>query len=131
MTPHLIDKDFTIELIDFMEYSSFPTIKGAFNTLDSKGWSFLPVRTNRGRCYYDLKIITIPAHAYESKKEGYFAYYVSHEMAHAFAPRGAQHDSSFMAEFKKICPREYQHYEVDYKPKAAMAAGIYHKDVPL
>lgn len=131
MTPHLIDSSFTIELIDFMEFSPFPTIKGAFLSLDARGWKFLPVRTNRGRCYYDQKIITIPAHAYESKREGYFEYYVSHEMAHAFAPRGSQHDSSFMAELKRICPPQFQHYEVGYKPRAAMAAGIYHKDIPL
>lgn len=131
MTPHLIDTSFTIELLEIIENSEFISIKGAYLSLAAKGWNFYPVLTSRGRCYYDQKIITIPAHAYKSKQEGYLSYYIAHEMAHAYAPRDAGHDSSFMACFKNICPQQYQHYEIGYKPRAATAAGIYHKDIPL
>lgn len=113
-----------IELIEAMEECEYLQIKETFFTLDSKGWQFLPVKQQRGRCYWDDKIITIPEHAFTRKDKDYLFYYIAHEMAHAISPRGSQHGPEFMAAFKEICPVSLQHFEIEYKPRNAIAAGI-------
>jgi hypothetical protein len=87
------------------------------------GWKFFVVDQRRGRCYYDKGTITIPLWVIQSKKIGQKTWYISHEIAHIHAPRDG-HGQMFMRALKRICPKEFQHYELEYKPRAAIAAGI-------
>lgn len=57
-------------------------------------------------------------------KPGYLIWYIAHELAHIAAPENANHGPLFMAELRKICPSEFQHYELGYKPRNAAKAGI-------
>ena len=54
---------------------------------------------------------------------GYFIYYVAHELAHIIAYKkfgvACGHDSNFYAVFLEICPKEYQHFELEYKKTEA------------
>jgi len=80
----------------------------------------------RGRCYWQDRVITIPLHALQ-KGEKYKTWYLSHELAHAYdaLTRGySDHGEHFMEELKIICPIDCIHFELDYKPRAASAAGI-------
>ena len=128
MKPKLIDLSCNIELIESMENSVYPTIRATFLDLDSKGWKFYPVKQHRGRCYYAAKTITIPVWAILKGAE-YATYYIAHEMAHAYCP-WQNHNIVFMTKFKTICPQHLWHYEIDYKPRNAIAAGITDKDIP-
>ena len=115
-------------LIVELEESGLPeflTLTGEINRLIGAGWEFLVVGQDRGRCYYDRKIITIPVWAM-NRSEDYTVYYLAHEVAHALGNRG--HDANFMRDFMSICPHYVQHFEIGYKPKAAMAAGIVAED---
>jgi hypothetical protein len=98
----------------------------------SNGWRFYAVDQTRGRCYYKHKVITIPAWVInqtnnKSKQIGYKDWYIAHELAHTFA-RGDNHGPLFMAQLKRICPKEYVHYEIEYKPRNANSAGIRNPD---
>lgn len=96
--------------------------------LKSKGWKFYVVDQQRGRCYYYDKVITIPKWALYSTDDGYATYYLSHEMAHCYTI-GDEHGLRFMNKFKEICPAEFHHYELGYKPRNASAAGISRKQI--
>jgi len=87
--------------------------------------------TVRGRCYYDpaKRFITVPVWAMKGNPKGeidfdYRIYYVCHELAHSVAGRAANHGADFMEAFMIICPPHLQHYELNYKPRLAAAAGI-------
>jgi len=82
--------------------------------------------TVRGRCDYTNKNLTVPLWAFNDARPGYKVYYACHEMAHVVTPvvKGDVHGAAFQANFKKICPKEYWHFELNYKPKLAAAAGI-------
>lgn len=121
--PNLIDAAKTIELIEFIEGSTYVAFKEAFHKLDKQGWQFFPVNQTRGRCYYGKKLITIPSWAFKRGSE-YLVYYISHEMAHAINPVMDHHGPSFMSTFRSICPPHLQYHELDYKPQNASAAGI-------
>lgn len=86
--------------------------------------------TVRGRCSYKARNLTVPLWAFNDKRVGYITYYVCHEIAHVMAPatRGNVHGPEFQKAFMSICPKEYQHYELNYKPRLAAAAGIKRKD---
>ena len=127
--PALIDSTKTLELIEFIESIEFSAFRNTFNELDKSNWRFYPVKQSRGRCYYLNKTITIPVFAW-SKGIDYLTYYIAHEMAHAIAGSLAKHGQQFMQVFKNICPKEYQHYELGYKPRNATAAGITAEDFP-
>jgi predicted metal-dependent hydrolase len=99
------------------------SIRSVAKDLLSKNWSIYVVDQRRGRCYYSAKIITIPVWCLDDKRPGYKIYYIAHELAHVFAPTDS-HGQKFMAEFIKLCPKEYLHYELDYKPRSASIAGI-------
>ena len=71
------------------------------------------------------RFISIPLWAYR-KGEDYFSYYVCHELSHQFA-NGFSHDKKFYKVFKRICPENIQHFELEYKPRNAKAAGIKEK----
>lgn len=77
----------------------------------------------RGYCNYRRKEITIPTWAY-NKGNDYLSYYVAHELAHIFAGSAAMHGPVFMDWFKKICPENLWHFELEYKPRNAQVAGI-------
>lgn len=95
--------------------------------LTEHGWKFYVVDQGRGRCYFRDKVITIPAWVF-AKSVDYKEWYIAHEMAHAMQwiqdKRSDQHGERFMAWLIKICPPDCVHYELEYKPRNAMAAGI-------
>lgn len=99
-----------------------------YKALINDGWTFYVVNQVRGRCYYGRKWITIPVHAWKRQDDGYLVYYVAHEAAHAYAGASADHGPKFMAWLKKLCPAQYIHYELTYKPRQAFAAGIMPED---
>ena len=106
--------------------------------------------THRGFAHYDGQF-TVPQWAYDKqhlsqqdfekkhcvhagwnkvkayKKEGYFIYYVAHELAHQLRyikyNKGGGHDFRFYEIFMDICPKDYQHHELNYK-KTASKYGI-------
>lgn len=95
--------------------------------LNDAGWKFYVVRQTRGRCYYKSKVITIPSWVIERKSIDYKEWYLSHEMAHAYSyieGTTDNHGPAFMAMLKAICPDDCVHYEIEYKPRNAQAAGI-------
>lgn len=122
-TPHNIVWDRMKELF----IGAPESIKETARTLLSQGWKIYLVSQKRGRCYYMSKTITIPLWCLDSSKPGYKIWYIAHEFAHTFA-RGHNHDAKFMQELIRICPPEYVHYELGYKPRNAAAAGI---EMPL
>lgn len=111
------------------------------------GWRFYVVDAKCGRCYYSHRVITVPLWLWDTLQIDnniyralqqpatlaehikYRAWYVSHEMAHAynFISHGDQvgaHGPRFMNELRMICPTDCIHFELSYKPKNANAAGI-------
>ena len=99
-----------------------------YKELIQNGWQFYAVNQQRGRCYYRDKVITIPLWALEAlqqvKKPNYWIWYVAHEMSHAFDKTYSNHGFEFMMQLKRICPADCVHYELNYKPANASAAGI-------
>ena len=96
-----------------------------------KGWAFYGVNQQRGRCYFQERIVTIPLFAFKRNKlidqEGYLTWYIAHEISHIKAGPNAHHGPEFMAELKAICPVQYLFHETSYKPQNAKAAGIANK----
>ncbi len=95
------------------------------------------VEQRRGFYQPSKKYITIPKWALDGRyakynQEGFDYWYIAHELAHAVHCRedfhsycnDKPHGPEFMAFLKKICPKEYWHYELGYKPRNASAAGI-------
>lgn len=92
-----------------------------------------------GKCFYgrnkeEICDVLIPLFAFKNGIE-YLTYYIAHEFAHAWVyssslagdiewPGVNYHGPEFMKRFKLLCPSEYWHYELSYKPKLAKAAGI-------
>lgn len=101
------------------------SVEDNMRILEAQGWVFYVVDQTRGRCYYQPRIITIPLWATKKSKD-YLDWYVSHEIAHTYA-RGDNHGQKFMSELKRLCPEDSIHYEITYKPRNAIAAGISHK----
>ena len=101
--------------------------------LIEEGWTFYAVDQTRGRCRHNTKTITIPCWAFATEQEapGYLLWYLAHECAHAIAGPFAKHGPLFMEALKRICPAHCIHYELGYKPRNAMAAGIRQQDQPF
>jgi hypothetical protein len=81
--------------------------------------------TRRGRC--GDNDLTVPLWAYDDEREGYFIYYLAHELAHKYnrMDKGTRgHSKPFYNWFKVLCPVEFQHYETEYKPRLAANSGI-------
>jgi hypothetical protein len=87
-----------------------------------EGWNFYVTDTTCGRCWPGRKFLSVPLWAYR-KGVDYFIYYVAHELAHTIA-NTRTHGPEFMEAFKRICPPHLWHFELDYKPQFAAAAGI-------
>lgn len=108
------------------------SVKEYARTLRDKGWRFYACDQKSGWCIDGgHKIIVIPTYViipthqwYRAHKIGYKTYYIAHEMAHAFVGTHNGHNQIFMECFKKICPLEFQHWELEYKPREAKKAGI-------
>lgn len=106
-----------------------------------KGWKVVVKNVARGHCRVGTRYISIPLWAFEGKshrvygrlkqfrkvrscrRDGYAKYYLCHEAAHAISGRHS-HDQQFMRTLIKICPPKFIHYECNYMPTAALAAGI-------
>lgn len=83
-----------------------------------------------GRARYSTMQFTVPLWTYTKKAvigyrkhEGYFTYYVAHELSHLLSYKkygedGKNHSEKFYKIFKLVCPKEYQHFELYYKPSA-------------
>jgi hypothetical protein len=93
-----------------------------------ENWKIYCVDQVQGMFHESKGYITIPLFVIQRPKgEGYLKWYVSHELAHLFNyhyATGKNHDAGFMTWLKKICPREFLHFETGYKPSLAAAAGI-------
>jgi hypothetical protein len=91
------------------------------------------VEQNRGQARLDRDAITIPAWCFRCKDStDMVLYYVAHEMAHFFAYYSMKrsgnkslgsymsmdtgHGLGFFKWFKKICPKEWWRFELDYYP---------------
>ncbi|WCD44309.1 hypothetical protein Tiera_053 [Polaromonas phage Tiera] len=102
-----------------------PALRPYYDMLCLRDWGFYVTDSARGYCYYAEREITVPLWVIEKGVQGQITQYFAHEMAHAFTSRMHQpHGSEFMANLIKICPAEFLHYEVNYKPRNAKAAGI-------
>lgn len=122
-------------------------MRSCYTELVQLGHRFYVVDQMRGRCYYRDRVITIPLWLWDSAtitanlirhlnrmpiredKLNYRAWYLSHEMAHAtnyihHRDEADSHGPLFMNELKMICPLNAIHFELGYKPKNALAAGI-------
>lgn len=116
-----------------MNIYGHPNLSRTMKDLDSKGWKLFVVAQNRGRNYPHRKWITIPlwvlSQTSQNRYPGYWVWYVAHEFAHSYVEvRGNYHGPEFMEKLKEICPPEFVHYELTYKPKNATQAGISMKD---
>ena len=124
--PANINIPFTSKLL--IEMNKVEGISHYWKLLEAQGWTILVVDQTRGRCYYRDRRITIPIWAVSPSKNnknlGYKEWYVSHELAHAFAGSNAKHGQDFMEWLMIICPIQYRHYELGYKPRNATQAGI-------
>jgi predicted metal-dependent hydrolase len=126
--PRKVDDVLTMDLL--MSLIDNPSTYAVYaETLMQEGWIIRVVGQVRGHCHYSYKTITIPAWIWKRKdRVPMLVYYLSHELAHAKAGHKAKHGPLFMTAFKSLCPKEYQHYEFDYKPSYALAAGILPED---
>lgn len=96
--------------------------------LPDEGFKYFVTDTVRGRTNYLHMNLTVPLTAYKWGFE-FFLYYVSHELAHIYTSIFVNephepHGPEFMENFKRICPKDYWHYETGYKPRHAAKAGI-------
>ncbi len=97
--------------------------------------------SNNGRFRVNSMTVTVPLWAYEHTHKKtkddprYAIYYIAHELAHAWVyvngeSRDRQggddsmHGKKFYKEFKRLCPPDLWHYELEYKPQDAKRAGI-------
>lgn len=95
----------------------------------ANNWRFILTYQSRGWCSLRDKTITIPewvlaARMEKLKGKGYATWYVSHELAHSYAPRQEQHGPLFMEQLIRICPKEFQYFEYGYKQRNAKDAGV-------
>jgi hypothetical protein len=106
-------------------YAKFPHISPE----TPKDVTIYAVDQRRGRAYYKKRMVTIPLWIFERPRgEGYVIWYMAHELAHIAdydaGNKNGNHGPGFMAQLKKLCPVQYQHFELNYKPRNAAAAGI-------
>jgi hypothetical protein len=123
-TPNMIRRD----LMPQLGVGCHNQVKAAAKDLIERGWRMYVVAQTRGRCYYNDKVITIPAWVIEKRDVEYKDWYISHECAHAYRceanDRSANHGDRFMQELIRICPNVSLKYEIEYKPRNATRNGI-------
>ena len=88
-------------------------------------WRVYAAHRQHGRTNKLQKYCVVPEWAWRwgNSKPGFVEYYLAHELAHAYS-LSFRHDNQFYEAFKMICPKHLQHYELEYKPRNAAAAGI-------
>lgn len=118
--PSNLDYKATQQLFSMVED---PKILYYKKLLEAQGWAFYAITQSRGTCYYLQRRITIPVWSIQ-KGTDYLNWYISHEIAHAFAGHTAKHGEYFMAWLKAICPAASIHFETNYKPRNASISGI-------
>lgn len=116
-----------------------PQVAGYVDWLHGLGWRFFIVNPTRnsGTSWAEwnvergTKLICISTEVLRAKKPNwwdYFNYVVAHECAHAKnwedGLTNEHHGQKFMAALIAICPNEWLHYEIGYKPRNAASAGI-------
>lgn len=114
-------------MVDLEDNRNYDILTKPYNELLNKGWQIYVVDQSRGACYGSRRVITVPKWAM-NRDTGYIAWYLAHEMAHAYAGVEAKHGPIFMHWLKLICPPKHIHHELGYKPANAMAAGIAPED---
>lgn len=118
-----INHDLTATLLLRVDDLPYKSIIDSYRDLEDRGYYYNVIDYKNGFCMYNKKWITLPAWSFHAKEDKeYWIYYLAHEMAHAFTMSG--HDSKFMEMFKTICPKHLQHFEIGYKTKQAILAGI-------
>lgn len=97
---------------------------------NSEGINGFIADVERGRARFSTLQFTVPLWVYNKnapflfmKEEGYFTYYVAHELSHVLSYKkynlnGKGHGENFYKIFKIVCPKEYQHFELHYKPSS-------------
>ena len=100
------------------------SVKAYARELQGKDWRFYAVSQDRGTCYLDAKVITIPDWVIIKRPIKEKIWYISHELSHAFDTSRSAHGPAFMSILKDICPEDCIEYELGYKPRNARAAGI-------
>ena len=88
------------------------------------------VNQRRGRASYRRGFFTVPLWAFDRRykdnyrgAEGYFKYYVAHELSHIlryikYNDHGV-HDYRFYEIFMRLCPTDLQHLELNYLPTSS------------
>lgn len=75
------------------------------------------VNQTRGHAVYSENAFTVPYWAY-MRGNGYFTYYVAHELAHLLNNRSDDfqpyHKAKFYKHFREVCPEGYWHHEFEY-----------------
>src|SRR4051794_12961904 len=128
--PHRIDAHYT--KIAREMYEVFPLLSPG----TPANVTVFAVDQRRGRAYYSKRVVTLPLWVFKNPRgEGFALYYLAHELAHIAdfdaGNRNGNHGPTFMAHFMRLCPVEFQHFEIGYKPRNAVAAGIRRKRVVL
>ena len=118
--PNMISREHMPKIFENVPES----VKYYARDLRDSEWRFYSVSQSRGTCYADHKVITIPVWVIDRRDLGEKIWYISHEIAHAYDGCIHEHGPEFMEWLKRICPQEYWHYELGYKPRNAKAAGI-------
>lgn len=72
---------------------------------------------DRGTCYHDAKVITLPRFSLEEGDSHYFDFYSIHELSHLLCDVGG-HCPEFYEIFYKLCPKKYWYWELNYQKKA-------------
>lgn len=95
---------------------------------DGTGIRCYIVDNGKGRARYSEQTFSVPLWALlHPKGEGFFIYYVAHELSHLLrdkdGERGIMHDYEFYKIFMQVCPKEFQHWELKYK-KSSGKYGI-------
>lgn len=130
----------TVALYNLLKYDNATpqSIRDVAKACIKNGWQFRAVDQTRGRCYYNIKTITIPLwvlhkQTARARLPGFIYWYVAHELAHVLAGFSAQHGPDFQKTLISICPAQYMLYETSYKPqhasKAIIEAGILPDDL--
>jgi hypothetical protein len=126
--PRKIDWNLTRTMVEPMMYE---LIENA--DFEIKPIAIYCVNQKCGWYHHRKKYITVPSWIINRPMgNGFLKYYVAHELAHAvtyaqypeYGTLCTGHGPLFMENFKKICPKEFQHFELGYKPRNAKAAGI-------
>lgn len=117
---HCRNLDVNIQVIVFNLLSQFD------KRINPKLIKSYVVKCNRGKAYLNENIITVPYWAFLIG-EGYFKYYVAHELSHIISWRrygSDNHDKYFYDVFKKLCPENIQFHELAYKKRSGISYGV-------